>query len=274
MSSARVERPWPSTPKRSNLTNVSASRISLHGVDAAVVDLDGVITDTAGVHAAAWAELFDRFLVGAMPTAAPFDRDDDYLRYVDGKPRADGVASFLASRGISLPWGFPSDPPTAATVCGLGKRKDGLFLERLRRDGVRVFPGAIAFVHGIRAAGRPIAVVSASRNCREVLAAGGVRDLFDVIVDGVVAAEHDLAGKPDPATFLYAVAQLGTAPARTLLVEDSLAGIEAARRGRFHPIIAVDRHDHAAVLRGAGADLVICDLVELTIAGDGPDHGD
>ncbi|MFN0028997.1 MAG: HAD family hydrolase [Acidimicrobiales bacterium] len=252
---------------------MSDARISLHEIDAAVVDLDGVVTDTAGMHAAAWAELFDRFLVVVMRTAAPFDREDDYLRYVDGKPRADGVASFLASRGMSLPWGHPGDPPSVVTVCGLGNRKDELFRERLRRDGVRVFPDAIAFLRGIRAAGRPVAVVSASRNCQEVLAAGGVRDLFDVIVDGVVAADHALPGKPDPATFLFAVAQLGTVPARTLLLEDSLAGIEAGRRGGFHPIIAVDRHDHSAVLRSAGADLVIGDLAELTTA-VGPDHGD
>ncbi len=253
---------------------MSDTRISLHDVDAAVVDLDGVVTDTASVHATVWAELFDCVLVAAMRTAAPFDPEEDYLRYVDGRPRADGVASFLASRGISFPWGDPDDPPTAATVCGLGNRKDELFLERIRRDGVRVFPGAVTFLRGIRATGRPIAVVSASRNCREVLAAGGANDLFDVVVDGVVAAEHALAGKPDPATFLFAVNQLGTAPERTLLVEDSLAGIEAGRRGGFHPIVAIDRHDHAAVLRCAGADMVIADLAALSADRDGPDHGD
>ena len=212
---------------------VGRRQIRLDEIDAAVLDLDGVVTDTAVVHAAAWADLFDGFLAAVTPGAAPFDVEADYLRYVDGKPRADGVASFLASRGINLPSGTPDDPPTAATVCGLGKRKDDLFRERLRRQGVSVFPGTVAFLHQLRSAGRRIAVVSASRNCRDVLSAAGVDDLFDMIVDGVIAAEHDLPGKPDPATFLFAAEQLGNASARTLLVEDALAGIEAGHRGGF-----------------------------------------
>ncbi len=247
--------------------------IRLDEIGAAVLDLDGVITDTAGVHAAAWAELFDSFLAVTMPGAVPFDPEADYLQYLDGKPRADGIASFLASRGINLPWGDPDDPPTALTTCGLGNRKDDLFRERLRREGVSVFPGTIAFLHQLSAAGKRIAVVSASRNCRDVLTAGGVGGLFDVIVDGVTAAEQGLPGKPDPATFLRAAEQLGTVPARTLLVEDALAGIEAGRRGGFRPVVAVDRHYHADDLRRAGADIVVNDLADLTVVSGRPGAG-
>ena len=247
---------------------MGAYQIRLGEFDAAVLDLDGVVTDTAGVHAAAWAELFDSFLAVAMPDAAPFDREADYLRYVDGKPRADGVASFLASRGIHLPWGDPDDLPTATTVHGLGHRKDELFHERLGREGVRVFSGTIDFVQQLRARGRRVAVVSASRNCRDVLNAGGVSALFDVIVDGVNAADNALPGKPDPASFLFAAQRLGTVPGRILLVEDALAGIEAGRRGGFGTVIGVDRHHHADELRRAGADIVVTDLADLTFVGD------
>jgi HAD superfamily hydrolase (TIGR01509 family) len=244
--------------------------IKIDEVDAAVLDLDGVVTDTADAHAAAWAELFDHFLATACPGAAPFDPDGDYRRFVDGKPRADGVESFLASRGVHVPYGRPDDPPTASTVFGLGHRKDDLFRERLRRDGVRVYPGTIDFVQALRARGRHVAVVSASRNCHDVLDAGGVLGLFDVIVDGMVAADNGLPGKPDPATFLLAARRLGSVPARTLLVEDALAGIEAGRRGGFGTVIGVDRHHHADELRRAGADIVVTDLADLAFVGDGP----
>jgi HAD superfamily hydrolase (TIGR01509 family) len=263
---------------------VESARIRLDRLDAAVLDLDGVVTDTARVHAAAWADLFDSVLVGGglvggglvgggrvgATGAEPFDPEADYLRYVDGKPRADGVVSFLASRGIVLPVGDPSDPPTAVTVCGLARRKDDLFRERLRREGARAFPGSVAFTRQLRAAGKRVAVVSASRNCRDVLAAAGLVGLFDVIVDGVTAAELGLPGKPDPATFLLATRRLGTVPGRTLLIEDALAGIEAARRGGFDPIVAVDRRRHAESLRRAGADIVVTDLADLTLVGDDP----
>ena len=246
------------------------SELHLDLIDAAVVDLDGVVTDTAAMHAAAWADLFDSFLATTHDTA-PFDPDADYLRYVDGKPRTDGVVSFLASRGIILPMGSPDDPPTGVTVFGLGNQKDKLFRERLQHEGLRVFPGTIAFLREVRAAGKPLAVVSASQNCRDVLTAAGVVGLFDVIVDGLIAADMGLPGKPDPATFLCAAEQLGTAPARTLLVEDAVAGIEAGRRGGFTPIIAVDRHHRADALRRAGADIVVTDLADMTVVSD--QHG-
>ena len=244
---------------------VASEELRLDRIDAAVVDLDGVVTDTAAVHAAAWTEMFNSFLA-TTANSAPFDPDADYLRFVDGKPRADGVVSFLASRGIALPTGTPDDPPTAITVCGLSRRKNELFRARLEREGVRVFASTVAFLRRLGAAGKPIAVVSASRNCREVLDAAGITGLFDVIVDGVAATEAGLAGKPDPATFLYAATELGVAPARTVLVEDAVAGIEAARRGGFWPVIAVDRHHHAGALRRAGADIVIDELADLTMS--------
>ncbi|HVV37193.1 MAG TPA: HAD-IA family hydrolase [Acidimicrobiales bacterium] len=244
--------------------------LHLDAIDAVVVDLDGVVTDTARVHAEAWAEMFNAFLAVTAPADPPFDLDGDYLRFIDGKPRTDGVAAFLASRHLEVAMGQPDDPPTAVTVHGLGKRKDELFRARLRRDGVRTFPGTIDLLARARAAGKPIAVVSASRNCRDVLAAAGLGDFFDVVVDGNVAADQHLPGKPDPATFLEAARRLTVAPARMLLVEDALAGVEAGRRGGFGLVVGVDRHHHADDLRAAGADLVVGDLAELAIADDAP----
>ena len=241
--------------------------IRLSSFDGAVVDLDGVVTDTASVHAATWAELFDGYLATAAPGTVPFDPDVDYLRSVDGKPRAEGVASFLASRQLTLPWGRAEDPPTADTVNGLGNRKDELFRRRIEHDGVRTFPGTIAFLQAVRAAGKPVAVVSASRNCGDVLAAANVTQLFDCVVDGVIAAEQGLPGKPDPATFLFAARLLGLAPERMVLVEDALVGVEAGRRGGFGLVVGVDRHHHAEQLRRAGAEIVVEDLAELTLLG-------
>lgn len=246
---------------------MAAPCIRLASFDGVVVDLDGVVTDTASVHAAAWGELFDGYLATAAPGTMPFDPDVDYRRSVDGKPRADGVASFLASRQLTLPWGRPEDPPTADTVCGLGNRKDKLFRRRIEHDGVRTFPGTIAFIEAVRAEGKPVAVVSASRNCAEVLAAAHATQLFDGVVDGVIAAEQRLPGKPDPATFLFAARRLGLAPERMVLVEDALAGVEAGRRGGFGLVVGIDRHHHADELRRAGADIVVVDLAELTLLG-------
>ncbi len=244
---------------------MAAPCIRLNSFDGVVVDLDGVVTDTAVVHAAAWAELFDGYLATAAPGTMPFDPDVDYLRSVDGKPRADGVASFLESRQLMLPWGRPDDPPTADTVYGLGNRKQELFRRRIERDGVRTFPGTLAFVRAARAAGKPVAVVSASRNCGDVLADAHIARLFDEVVDGVVANAHRLPGKPDPATFLFATLQLGLTPQRTILIEDALAGVEAGHRGRFGLVVGVDRHHHADRLRRAGADIVVADLAEITL---------
>jgi alpha,alpha-trehalase len=238
-------------------------RLSRRRFDAIVFDLDGVITDTARVHAAAWKDLFDGLLTGHAGQG-PFE-DADYLRYVDGKPRYDGVASFLASRNIELPWGTAEDGPGTATVCGLGNEKDVRFRDRLATGGVHAFPGSVALVDAARQAGLLVAVVSASRNCRAVLDAAGLTDRFDVRIDGADADELGLAGKPDPAIFLEATARLDVAPRRTVLVEDALVGVEAGRRGGFGLVVGVDRHGRRADLAAAGADAVVGDLAEVTV---------
>jgi beta-phosphoglucomutase family hydrolase len=231
-------------------------------LEAAILDLDGVVTDTAAVHAAAWKRLFDEFLgapgAGGDGAARPFSHED-YLRYVDGRAREDGVRAFLASRGLE---------PGAATVAALAARKDGDFSARLRAGGVEAIGPSVAWVHGLRRRGVPTAVVSASRNARAVLAAAGLEDLFDVRLDGVEAARLGLAGKPDPAMFLEAARRLGVAPARAAVVEDALAGVEAGRRGGFGLVVGLDgAGGRAAALLAAGADRVVGALTEL----DDPD---
>jgi len=241
-------------------------------LDAVIFDLDGVITDTASVHAAAWKRMFDRLLADRAANPGEDDRpfsQDDYLRYVDGKPRYDGVSSFLDSRGISLPRGEPGDPPSAETVCGLGNRKDGLFAEVLRQDGVTAFPTSVELLHRLRESGFRTAIISASRNCAQVLEAAGASDLFDVKVDGVDADALGLKGKPDPAVFLAAAERLGVEPHRAAVVEDALAGVEAGRLGGFGLVIGVDRVGQAQALREHGADVVVGDLAEVRVlAGD------
>ena len=241
-------------------------------IDAVVFDMDGVVTDTASVHARAWARMFDRFLRRrADATGGSFSpfTDEDYRRYVDGKPRYDGVRGFLEARGITLPEGKSSDPPDAQTVCGLGNRKDQDFLEHLRRDGVEAFPTTVELLGRLRRAGVRTAVVSASRNLDEVLAAGGVEDLFEQRVGGVEAERLGLPGKPDPAVFLEAARRLGVEPWRVAVVEDALAGVEAGRRGGFALVVGVDRTGHRSELEAAGAD-VVEDLGEVTV--DTPLH--
>ncbi|MEX2230152.1 MAG: trehalose-phosphatase [Dehalococcoidia bacterium] len=240
--------------------------LSREQFDAVVLDLDGVITDTASVHAAAWKQLFDRFLSERAERAGepfrPFDVEHDYLRHVDGKSRSDGVVSFLDSRAIALPYGDPSDPEDRETVCGLGKRKDRYFHERLAAQGVVVFASTIALVEALRRAGFGVAVISASRNCRAILEASGLSGLFDARVDGEVAAERGLPGKPDPAIFLEAARRLASQPARTVVIEDAEAGVEAGARGGFALVIGVDRVGgaHARALRERGAHVVVDDL--------------
>ena len=237
------------------------------GVDAVIFDTDGVITDTASVHAAAWKRLFDDHLRERAGRSGgsfePFDADRDYRRYVDGKPRYDGVRAFLDSRGIDIPWGDPADPPDRETVCGLGNLKNGYFLDHLQEFGADPYPSTVGFVRELRARGVKTGVISASRNMRQVLEAAGVADLFDVMVDGVVAEELGLPGKPDPAVFLQAARLLGVEPSRAAVVEDALAGVEAGKRGRFGLVIGVDRTGHADELAAAGADVVVGDLGEL-----------
>jgi beta-phosphoglucomutase family hydrolase len=235
-------------------------------VRAGLFDLDGVLTKTATVHAAAWKEMFDAFLRRRAGTAGgpfvPFDIHDDYDRYVDGRPRADGVRSFLASRGIELPEGQPDDPPGADTVHGLGNRKNELVLAKMK-DGVEVYPGSVRYVDALRDAGLATAVVSSSANTKAVLDVTGLAKLFDVVVDGVVAVEQHLAGKPAPDTFLAAARALGVAPPEAAVFEDALAGVEAGRAGGFGCVVGVDRVGQADELHRHGATVVVSDLAEL-----------
>lgn len=236
--------------------------------DALVVDLDGVVTDTASVHAAAWKHLFDGYLAGrAERTGEPFVpfEPDDYRRHVDGKPRYDGVRDFLASRGITLPEGHPDDPPDRETVCGLGNRKDAAFNERLAREGVTVFDTTVEVLRRARRAGMGVALFSSSRNTRRVLHRAGLEHLFDAIVDGVDAGELGLPGKPHPAVPLEAATRVGAKPERTVLVEDAVAGVEAGRRGGFRLVVGVDRTGHGDELRAHGADVVVTDLAEIEV---------
>jgi beta-phosphoglucomutase family hydrolase len=241
------------------------------GFDAVLFDLDGVVTRTAQQHAAAWAELFDDFLRRRAAEGGeafrPFDPAADYLAYVDGKPRYEGVRSFLATRGIALAEGEPADGPDAATVHGLGGRKDALFMDRLRRDGVAVFGSTVDLIRALRARGVKTAVVTSSRNGRELLRAAGIEDLFDARIDGLDAEVLGLEGKPHPDPFLEAARLLGVAPGRALVIEDAVSGVEAGRRGGFGLVIGVDRGGNREALAVHGADLVVADLGELDIAG-------
>src|SRR5256884_4424248 len=236
-------------------------------IQACLFDLDGVLTQTARVHAAAWKEMFDVFLRDRAGRTGekfvPFDPVGDYDTYVDGKPRYDGVRSLLASRGIELPEGDPSDPPSAETVYGLGNRKNELVLALLKRDGVEAYEGSVRYVQAGRAAGVPTAVVSASANCKEVLEAAGIGNLFEVRIDGIVVEQRHLRGKPAPDTFLAAAKEVGVQPAEAAVFEDALAGVEAGRAGRFGFVVGVDRTGQRAALLEHGADVVVSDLAEL-----------
>jgi beta-phosphoglucomutase family hydrolase len=236
-------------------------------IKACLFDLDGVLTPTAEVHKAAWKETFDSFLRERADSEGaefvPFDPVDDYLSYVDGKARADGVRSFLSSRDITLPEGTPDDPGSADTINGLGNRKNVLLLERLRDVGVDPYEGSERYLRAAVDAGLRRAVVSASANCREVIEAAGISDLLEVRVDGVVAREDGLRGKPHPDTFLAAAERLGVEPRNAAVFEDALAGVEAGRAGTFGFVIGVDRVGQAEALRRHGADIVVRDLAEL-----------
>jgi beta-phosphoglucomutase family hydrolase len=237
------------------------------GIRACLFDLDGVLTQTAKVHAAAWKAMFDEFLQGWSTRTGtpfvPFDDVHDYDEYVDGKPRYDGVRSFLQARGIQLPEGALDDPPTAQTVCGLGNRKNDLVLAMLREQGVEVYDGSVRYVHAAREAGLACAVVSSSANTREVLEAAGIADLFDARIDGVVAQQERLKGKPAPDTFLAGAHALGVEAGEATVFEDALAGVEAGRAGNFGFVVGVDRTGQAEALRAHGADVVVADLSEL-----------
>ena len=230
---------------------------------ACLFDVDGVLTDTARVHRAAWREVFDALLAAR---GLPGFTDDDYLDYVDGKPRLAGVRDFLASRGIVLPEGLPHDPPEADTVFGVGHRKNAALLERLARDGVEVMPGVVEYLHAVREAGMSTAAVTSSANGESVIEAGGLTPLIDVRIDGVVAREEGLPGKPSPATFLAAARLLEVEPAAAAVFEDALAGVIAGRTGGFGYVVGVGRGEHADDLRERGADAVIADFTELLAA--------
>jgi len=237
------------------------------GIEACLFDLDGVLTETAKIHAKAWKQMFDDYLRGRVERDGgkfvEFDAGEDYDDYVDGKPRYDGVRSFLASRDIELPEGTPDDPPDAETVCGLGNRKNQLVLELMKRDGVQAYPGSVRFVEAARDAGLRRAVVSSSANCEAVLRAAGIKELFEERIDGVVARREELRGKPAPDTYLAAAKALGVEPAAATVFEDALSGVEAGRAGDFGFVVGVDRVHHADALREHGASVVVTDLAEL-----------
>jgi beta-phosphoglucomutase family hydrolase len=236
-------------------------------VRACLFDLDGVLTKTATVHAAAWKQMFDDYLRERAKRTGdefvPFDSNSDYGEYVDGKPRLDGVRSFLASRGIELPAGEPDDPPDAETVHGLGNRKNELVLKLIREQGVEAYEGSVRYLQAVREAGLHSAVVSSSANCRDVLVAAGIEKFFEARIDGVVAEREHLKGKPAPDTFLAGARALGVEPAQAAVFEDALAGVAAGQAGGFAVVVGVDRLDHADALREHGATVVVEDLSEL-----------
>jgi beta-phosphoglucomutase family hydrolase len=236
-------------------------------VIACLFDLDGVLTKTAKVHDRAWKQTFDDYLrERAQKTGGEFTEFDpvrDYDEYVDGKPRYDGVRSFLASRGITLPEGSPDDPADRETVCGIGNRKNELVLELIKKDGVEAYEGSVRYVEAARDAGLRRAVVSSSANCQDVLEGAGIADLFEARVDGKVADEQHLRGKPAPDTFLAGARALGVQPAQAAVFEDALAGVQAGRAGQFGFVVGVDRVGQADALAAHGADVVVTDLAEL-----------
>ncbi|MEU9553972.1 HAD family hydrolase [Streptomyces fumanus] len=230
---------------------------------ACLFDLDGVVTKTAVVHAAAWKETFDAFLRERDGDGFRPFTDADYGEYVDGRPRADGVRTFLASRGIELPEGAPDDPPDARTVNGLGNRKNDLLLKKIRTDGVEAYDGTLRYLAAVRAAGLRTAIVSSSANTVDVLRSIDAEHLFDTRIDGVVARERGLPGKPRPDTFLAAARDLGVEPSRAAVFEDALAGMDAGRSGHFGYVVGVDRVGQTDALYAHGADRVVRDLAEL-----------
>jgi beta-phosphoglucomutase family hydrolase len=236
-------------------------------VTACLFDLDGVLTQTALVHNAAWKQTFDAFLKTWSEhhdeKFVPFDSGVDYNKYVDGRPRADGVRTFLASRDITLPEGTPDDGPDAETVNGIGNRKNELVLQKIKEGAVQVYPGSVQYLKAVKAAGLRRAVVSASANCQDVLEAAGIADLLEARVDGITAREHTLPGKPAPDTFLYGAKLLDTAPENCAVFEDAQAGVAAGRAGKFGIVVGVDRVGQAEALREHGADIVVQDLADL-----------
>jgi beta-phosphoglucomutase family hydrolase len=247
---------------------MAETRLGLPGsIQTCLFDLDGVLTETATLHAKAWQRMFDGFLSTRARSSGrpfvPFDDVRDYNRYINGKLREDGTRSFLASRGIQLPEGTDDDAATAETIHGLGKRKNGILLALMQEQGVQAYPGSVRYVRAVKDAGLRTAVVSSSENCHEVLIAAGIAELFDARIDGVVAVERHLAGKPAPDTYLEAARALAAPPAQAAVFEDALAGVAAGHAGRFGFVVGVDRVGQADELRRHGADVVVTDLAEL-----------
>lgn len=229
--------------------------------DGVLFDLDGVLTPTAEVHMHAWRTMFEE-LFAAWEVSPPYS-DADYFAHLDGKKRYDGVASLLRSRDVEVPWGDPSDPSTADTVCGIGNRKNDVFARVLREEGIAPYPGSVALLDLLLAAEVPIAVVSSSKNAEEVLRVAGLRDRFRVVMDGVIAERDHLASKPAPDVFAEAARMLGVNPARSAAVEDALSGVQSAAAAGFGLVVGVDRGAGAETLRDAGAHVVVSDLAEL-----------
>ena len=250
--------------------------ISRANFDALLFDLDGVVTRTAAVHAAAWKRLFDEYLEARANRTGesfrPFDSESDYRRYVDGKPRYDGVQSFLASRGITLPYGTPGDDPQQETICGLGNKKNAYFRDHVQQQGVEVFPSSVTLIQKAKEQGFKVAVVSSSRNCAAVLEAAGLQDFFDARVDGVEIARLRLNGKPAPDMFLEAARRLGVEPGRAVVFEDAVSGVQAGRNGGFGLVVGVARAGQAEALRQNGAAVVVSDLQEIDLAAAGPER--
>ncbi len=245
-----------------------AATLDPNEIDAVIFDMDGVLTDTAGVHERAWARTFDAFLEARGEPARPFSHHD-YLEHVDGKPRLDGVRDFLASRGIELAEGSADDPADATTVNGIGTRKNAAFRAVLEGDGIDAFADAVEFLDRLAAAGIKVAAISSSRNAEDVLAAAGIRDRFPVLVDGVVSSERGLTGKPAPDIFLAAAHDLGVAPGRAAIVEDATAGVTAGCRGGFALVLGLARSGDFDALREAGADAVVASFTAVSILGEG-----
>jgi HAD superfamily hydrolase (TIGR01509 family) len=237
---------------------------------AILFDLDGVLTPTAAVHMRAWAKFATAYFAEHGPVS-PYT-EEDYYQHIDGRPRYDGVQALLASRGFKLPRGTPTDPPGAATICGQGNLKDGIFQRLLQDEGVTPYAGSVKLLDRLDAAGTPTAVVSSSRNAHEVLKAAHLEGRFKVVVDGHVAAREGLAGKPSPATYLWAAKQLGVPADRAVVVEDALTGVGAGRSGGFGLVVGVDRGAGVDELKAAGANVVVPDLEELAdVLPAGPD---
>lgn len=258
----------PAQSRRNRRKSTEMIDLFIDRFDAVIFDMDGVVTDSAVVHEHCWKAVFDDFLRARADHSGedlrPFD-EDDYLHYVDGKPRYEGAASFLASRRIELERGAPSDPPGHETVCALANLKDRDFELHVSRDGVPVFDSTISLIHSLRSYGVKTALISSSRHATVLLESAQIAEVFDVVIDGVEAEAVGLAGKPDPAIFLAAASRLHVAPFRAVVVEDAEAGVEAGRRGGFGFVLGIDRGAHADALRRHGASAVVTDLREVAL---------